>query len=418
MKGAIKESETLWKRNLAVIAVALFLSVMGFAFTFPFLPLFVHDLGIDDPGQAAFWSGVAGMAMGGTLFLTGPLWGIFGDRYGRKPNMLRALYGSAIMMVFTGLSANVYQLVVFRFLTGLVSGVVATSIALIAYQTPRERIGFAVGVLLMSMFAGGTLGPLGGGFLTDALGFRSAFYINGALIGLAATGILLFVRQEFQRPSDMAVLSIPDYARDFVSMITAREMFIGLSVLLAVHMTQSMGQLVLPLFIEELSSSVSAVRSTGIAFALMSFCSAISSLVVARLSGRIGLKRILEVSSVMAGLFMAPMYLAQSVTHVFILSIMVGLFVGATLTTSNAYIAVLVPKERQGRAYGAVQSIHWSAIGMGSLLSGWLATFLGFRPIFLVSAFGFLAVGPLVWRFVQVEETSPMEEEAAPAQGI
>ena len=416
METTAKHIETPWRRNLAVIAVAQFLTILGFAFTFPFLPLFVRDLGVEDPGQAAFWSGVAGGAMGATLFLTGPLWGIFGDRYGRKPNMLRTLFGSAVMMVLTGLSANVYQLVIFRFLMGLVSGVVATSMALVAYQTPRERIGFAVGVLLMSMFAGATVGPLAGAFLTNILGFRSAFYANGALIGLASTGILLFVRQEFERPSEMMALNIRGYARDFVSMVTARDMFIALCVLLAVHMTQATGQLILPLFMEELSLSISAITATGIAFGLMGFCSAIASLAVARLSGKLGLKRILEASSLMAGLFLAPMYLAQSMTHVFILTIFVGLFAGATLTTANAYIAVLVPMERQGRAYGAVQSIHWAAIGLGSLLAGGLATFIGFRPIFLISAAGFLAVAPLVRRLVHVDERSPKKEgEAAPA---
>jgi hypothetical protein len=42
------------------VLIAAFVSILGFNLTFPFLPLYVQELGVSDPGRAAFWSGVIG----------------------------------------------------------------------------------------------------------------------------------------------------------------------------------------------------------------------------------------------------------------------------------------------------------------------------------------------------------------------
>ncbi len=410
LRATATENQVSWKRNLAVIWVAQFFSIMAFSFSLPILPLFVRDLGVADAGRAAFWSGVAIGMMGLGSFLTGPVWGVLGDRYGRKPNMLRALYCTSGMLVVTGLSANIYQLVVFRFITGLVSGIWPTAMALVASQTPRERMGFSMGLLLMAIFSGVTLGPLVGGFLSNAFGFRNSFFIGGAIGGLAATAVLLFVREEFQRPGETRSVSIPGIARDFVSMITAKEMSTVLIVMFMVNITPVMTYPLLPLFIQEISSSLSAAGVAGVAFALMGASSAVASFVIGRLSTQVSLRKILIVAPLLAGPLFAPMYLAQSIFHVYILFVVLGFFSGGMITTANAYIGVMMPRERQSRGFGAVQSVNSMALGLGPLLGGVLAVLVGFRPVFLVSAAGFLLVALVVWRLVPVQGVSAKAE--------
>ena len=87
-----------WQRNLYVLWVAQATTALGFSFFFPFVPLFIQDLGIEDPGQAALWSGIAGGAGGLFMMVSGPVWGILSDRYGLKKNILRAMFGSAIVL--------------------------------------------------------------------------------------------------------------------------------------------------------------------------------------------------------------------------------------------------------------------------------------------------------------------------------
>ena len=43
------------RRNLLVTVAMVFSVFTGFAFVLPFLPLFVRDLGVTDPEDAAFW---------------------------------------------------------------------------------------------------------------------------------------------------------------------------------------------------------------------------------------------------------------------------------------------------------------------------------------------------------------------------
>ncbi len=44
-----------WQRNLAVLWFAEFTAIFGFSFAFPFLPLYLRDLGVHDQSQLAFW---------------------------------------------------------------------------------------------------------------------------------------------------------------------------------------------------------------------------------------------------------------------------------------------------------------------------------------------------------------------------
>ena len=76
-----------------------------------------------------------------------PLWGRLADRYGRKLMLIRASLGMAVAMSLIGLSQNVYQLVALRLLAGLLGGYSSGSIVLVATQTPRDRTGWALGVL-------------------------------------------------------------------------------------------------------------------------------------------------------------------------------------------------------------------------------------------------------------------------------
>lgn len=121
-----------WQKNLYVIAIAEFVVIMGFSFVTPFMPLFIQELGNFTSKEAAFWAGIATGSSGIAMFLSAPVWGIVADRWGRKPMLLRAQFGSSIVLALAGLSPNVYCLTGLRFAQGLLSGTVAAASALVA----------------------------------------------------------------------------------------------------------------------------------------------------------------------------------------------------------------------------------------------------------------------------------------------
>ena len=74
-----------WKRNLIVIWIAQFFSIMGFTFAFPFTPYYIQDLGVTDPMALKFWVSVCYAATPLSLALFAPIWGAVGDRFGTRP---------------------------------------------------------------------------------------------------------------------------------------------------------------------------------------------------------------------------------------------------------------------------------------------------------------------------------------------
>jgi len=59
---------TVWRRNLFAVTTASFIGFTGFTLVMPFLPLYFRQLGVDDVGEIALWSG-----LGGAIAALGPL---------------------------------------------------------------------------------------------------------------------------------------------------------------------------------------------------------------------------------------------------------------------------------------------------------------------------------------------------------
>ena len=88
-----------WRRNLALLWICQVLSLMGFSFAMPFLPLYIREMGINDPQILRLWSGMLMAGAGVSFAVMTPIWGSLSDRWGRKPMTLRANLGGAVIMV-------------------------------------------------------------------------------------------------------------------------------------------------------------------------------------------------------------------------------------------------------------------------------------------------------------------------------
>ena len=87
-----------WRRNLFICVFGSFTTLVSLSMLLPFLPLYVQQLGVTSQAAIVQWSGVAfGATFLGTA-VTAPLWGRLADRYGRKPMLVRAAVGMAIVM--------------------------------------------------------------------------------------------------------------------------------------------------------------------------------------------------------------------------------------------------------------------------------------------------------------------------------
>ena len=386
----------LWERNLYIMWLAQATSQMGFSFFFPFVPLFIQELGIKDPGQAALWSGIAGGASGFFMMLSGPVWGVLGDRYGRKMNVVRAMVGSAIVLGMTGIVTDVYQLVAMRMVLGLVSGTWVTVMALASSTAPRHRVPYSIGIVLSASFLGMTGGPVVGGLLADSIGYRATFIVTGALCAFAGLLVLLFVDERFQRPENQGKLGLQLVFGNLAELGRSRSLVSVMVVMVLVQLGASMLTPVLPVFVGILSASGTAAFNAGVAYSVMGLTGAVSSLAISRLTRQVGMIPVLVVACLGGAVSYLPLLVVNSLSHLYVVAGLLGVFNGGLNTLSYALVGTSVSTDKQGTAYGVAQSASSLAWGAGPLAGGAVAGLWGVREVFLANAVTLVLNGLLV----------------------
>src|SRR6195256_3298745 len=185
-----------WRRNLAALWFAEFMAIFGFSFAFPFLSIFISlNLGFHAGRDLDLWTAAAGSVAGLSMAVASPIWGILGDRFGRKPMLLRSMVGGALTVGLIFFVQTPLQLVILRFFQGATSGTVAAATALVAVETPRNRVGWALGVVTSAVALGSAIGPVVGGLAASAFGLRLVFLGGGILLLISTIPVLAIVRE-------------------------------------------------------------------------------------------------------------------------------------------------------------------------------------------------------------------------------
>jgi EmrB/QacA subfamily drug resistance transporter len=187
----------------------LVLAVIGLAQLMVVLDVTVMNIALPSAQRALHFSTVDRqwvvtaytLAFGSLLLLGGRL----ADLIGRKVTFLIGLLGFAGVSAVGGASVNFTMLVIARACQGAFGAILvpsALSLLTTTFTTPRDR-GKAFGIYGAIAAAGGAVGLLLGGALTEYLSWRWTLYVNLIFAGLAfAGGVVLLERQPSRsRPS-------------------------------------------------------------------------------------------------------------------------------------------------------------------------------------------------------------------------
>ncbi len=384
-----------WRRNLVVCLLGSVSTLIAMTIMLPFLPLYVEQLGVEGHAAIVQWSGIAYSATFLAAALVAPLWGRLGDRYGRKPMLVRASLGMAVAIGLIGMSQNVWQLVALRFVTGLAGGYSSGSMILVATQTPRERSAWALGVLSSGIMAGTLIGPLVGGALPPLIGLRATFWLAGAVIFAAFLATVFLLKEKKRPPAETKIKrrggwsAVPDKRLIFAMLATGMLlMFANMSI-----------EPIITVYVATLVKDTHTITLvSGIVMAAAALGSILSASRLGRLADRIGHRRVIVAGLAASALLLIPQAFVTASWQLIGLRFLMGLALGGLLPCVATVIRHNVPDRVAGGMLGYSISSQFAGQVAGPILGGFIGGNIGMPAVFLGTS-ALMALGALYnWR--------------------
>jgi MFS family permease len=370
------------------------MAIFGFSFAFPFLSIFIHqNLGVPKGSQLDLWTAATASVSGLSMAIASPIWGILGDRYGRKPMLIRSMVGGAITVGLVYFARSPTELLVLRLIQGATSGTVAAATSLVAAGTPRNRVGWALGVVTSAVALGSAIGPVVGGLAAALLGLRLMFLGGGILLLLSTVPVLLVVREGPIRRRPGAQVGVLGLIRQRPGTLHALSVLIGAQGLVSVCNSATQ-QLVVLRLIEMLTSGVSAV--TGVAFGLAGVASSGAAIFYTQVTRRFGYVRTTAVAAVMVAVAVSLIGVAPWAAVVVAGVALNGLFSGVVIPATASMIGLETPPEAQSTVFGANASSVALGFAIGPAVGGAVAATANVSAALIVIAVLALALAALI----------------------
>lgn len=403
-----------WQKTLAIVFVAQMCATLGFSTIFPFLPLYIQDLGSSTGLSVELLSGLVVSAQAFTMMIAAPIWGALADRYGRKLMVARATFGGSIILLLMAFVQDAEQLVLLRAVQGTITGTVSAFNALVAAEAPRERTGYAMGVVQVGLWAGISLGPLIGGVLADAFGFRVPFFVTTFMLLLSGLLVWFGIHEQFE-----PVVSVgPDrmgFVQEWKHVVSLQGIVPTFTTRFLAGMGRNVITPVMPLFIATLMVQETGVSATtGLIVGVSAATGTLGAIVLGRLGDQIGHRQILIVSALGAAVCYIPQTFAVAPWQLLVLQALTGFASGGIVAAPSALLAQYTPHGEEGAVFGLDNSVWSGARAVAPLVGSAVAVGMGLRATFAITAVLFLAVAVIAYALLpRTQHTAQPAESAA-----
>jgi DHA1 family multidrug resistance protein-like MFS transporter len=357
-------------RSPAVIAIALGAGLASFSMNFwvPFLPLYAKKLGAATDTEALFWAGLGTTFIGLARLVSGPIWGVLADRYGRKIMLVRALAFATLTTFLAALATEPWHIVAALTCQGLFSGFIPAAVALTSVTVPDTQMSRSLGYVSAAQYLGNTLGPAIGAGIAIFAGLRGAMVAAAILPAVAAAAVLLLVPKDevaVRRPRGQARLAAAPVSR-FWRMVGA-QFYLVLVFYFFLFAANQLVRLSSPVAIERLVGH-GAETLVGIAFTVSGIASVAGLLLVNRRAARPGnFRALLSVGCLFAAACQAGLALAPEAATYIVAFSAASLMQAALLPATNTLIATNVGRDRRGTAFGIASSAQALAFMVGPM---------------------------------------------------
>lgn len=378
----VRQSKDVPSEDYLRISIAIgsgaFLASFAMNFWWPFLPLYLRDIGATSDANALFWVGIATAVQGVARLVTGPVWGVLSDRYGRKLMFIRALFAATVTTAIAAVAHAPWVIVVSLSMQGLFSGFIPAAIALTSVSVPDGRLDKALGVVTAGQYLGSTLGPACGAGLAILFGFRGAILSSAVLPTLAAIWIIFAVPRDQVEPR-VASLKRAGRRRIRLSLSWAsgfsRTFWIAVLLYFGLFALNQLIRVATPIALKDIAGEDRASALSGIAFTAAGAGSVIGVLAVAPLLGLwTGLRGTLVALTLLSAAAAPALAIGNNEWYFVVGLLVFAVANGASMPAVNTLVASTVPSARRGTAFGLASSAQAFAFMVGPLSAAYFAS--------------------------------------------
>jgi len=372
-----------WRRNRQVIPAANLLCALGFNISWPFVPLMVRALGVQENLET--WLGYMLLAFYIVSFVSNPIWGGIADHYGRKMMVLRAMGGMGCGLALVAFAPTPMWFAFLFMMVGIFNGFTPAGVALLMANTPPTHIGRVVSLAQTGGFVGQAIGPALGAVLAAMVDQqRALLWISGGFMLTGAMLVACFVRETQHRATGPWRLQWVGNLRDVLAAPGIRLLFVlgfFFSVLWhgsVTNITLFMLQLLAPLD----PDAETEAFWVGAAAMAMAFSMMIGLPLWGRVIDRIGPGRVLTIATVATIITHLPLLVIQTPLQLVLARLAFGLTAAAMPTVILQMIRQYAPRGMDARAISYGTAFQFIAMGLAPLFFGWIAPVFGMRTYF------------------------------------
>ena len=384
---------TVWKKNLPVLWLGVFLCCASYTSCIPFLPVYLlRELGVA-PEEVNFWAGISFAVTFLGCTVMAPYWGALADHVGQRKMAIRAGYGLALSYFLTGACQDMYQLIGVRILCGLVAGFVPACMSMASSSLPESRMGWGMGLMQTAMASGSIMGPLMGGYMASWFGMRMSFYVGSLALFAATTAVMLVVK-------DMTILQKGDFSaislwRDLKDSLCNKELRFIMFMFFMIQTCVMTIQPLITLYVGQLMGAMGdeAVKMSGVIFSLAGFAGILAAPFWGKRGQRYGFVRIFALVTFAAGFINLFQIFIQDVWQFAAIQFIYGLFLAGAVPNINADLTVVTDKNTRGKAFGLSTSANQFGGVVGPLLGGALGAVLATRYVLVATGCILMCMG-------------------------
>jgi DHA1 family multidrug resistance protein-like MFS transporter len=336
----------------------------------PFLPLLLGEMGVREHAAISLWTGTIYCSTFLSAAIMAPVWGMVGDRYGQRTNLIRAGIGMGVINIMMAFADAPWMLLMFRFVFGFFSGFINVSFSYLSKTTPRQYLGESLGFLQTGSVSGSIIGPLIGGLLGQIIGFKAIFVVTGAFILCSLLLVIFYLEPD--KPEKTEKREAGAFREVLLNPGLPVLFFATFIVQLAIFSSNSM----MTIFVQSIVGNVDNIAFlSGMVTSITGISTVIGSPLLGRLGDRIGQRKIIPVTMFLIGVFFLCQFWTENIYLLYVWRFLQGLILGSVLPAIQTLIKKRSPDHAAGRAFGMNASSQFLGNLIGPLIGGFISSY-------------------------------------------